>query len=1689
LGVLDGHNKDCNEGGHFCVLIGSQPSRFERSAPQIDRSAKNYCFTVGLLCREYWQASTSELPINPVPFPFFGGSFGGLSMSTPRIGVKRLLFLLVLVAILPSLGMVIYHYHEGKEEAKTRVRDDVKQALTLAQAGQENIIAGVRAVLETVASVPSVRRTDLRHLCVEFLGNLRDRPSQLANIGFASLDGDVRCHALGTQVQPNIADRDYFRRAVGGAAFTIGNFMVGRVTQKPVLGFAMPVLDYSGQQIGVAFVTLDLQSNFRQLKELGLEGNFQIDLLDSDGLLLASNHAPESAIGIPFQEVLEEAAPEVDRPAGVASPSGSQTTWIRQIRTFGDASSGLLQMVVSARLEDQLAPIVTRLKQQLLILAAASILGLLLAWYMAYRFVGAPLGELHRRMKQDSWSEAVGGSTFRSRVKEFADLETGFRQMVGRLQKKEDQLNRVQRLAGMGFYVLDLKAGLMQMNETASSMLGLSDARLETEIRSVAALLAPADRRQVTAQHLRVAETGEESRLILRVNLPDGRTRWMENFCLRQSGHGGHDAMLCGALQDISERQRLQRMYAVQSRVNEMLLGADRVSDIFQTICNIAVVVGKLKMVCFCQYDEDSGHLTPLASAEGDQISNDRPAQRSDCSSHSHEVGLAAIRNERVVVFNDIAQAHEQETWAAAALAKGYRSAAAVPVHRTNRIHGALIFMSAEVGHFEEDEQTLLASIARSVSNALDALDTKNRRQEAEAELRLLQRSVDNLNDAVLITGVETQDELGPRIIYVNQAFERMTGYSAAEVIGRSPRFLQREESRTPELERVREALSRWEPVRAEILSFTKSGQRIWLDMNMVPLEGLDGQYTHWVAVERDITERKMAQQKEEELFRSFRLLFENNPQPMWVFEVSTRHFLQVNHAACEQYGYTQEEFSSMTVEDILSLAERARMRQRLATTDSHGRGHAGVWLHSEKSGRLRHVDITTQRLVYEGKEAELVVAVDLSERVRMEREREQALLSLKKTAARLDRAQVLAQMGSWERTVGDGSATWSKSLYRIMGRDLALGPPTLEDARRDAHPEDLEGYVATMRAALEGQPVPRSRYRSVHGDGSVHWYEETFDEPVRDDDGKVVSISGTVQDITHQVEAQEQLQMQLYRTDLLNQIARATEERRDLTSVFRVVCEKLDALFSVELSAVFLRSGDATVTVAQVGENGAALAREAGITQGTILAVEKNGLARCLEGKPVYERDLSTLPFALPQALASIGLRSLVLIPLQSGGETFGVLIAARRGPDGFDSGACEFMRQLGEHVALAATQGKLLDSLQRAYNELQEAQQTVIQQERLRVLGHMASGIAHDINNALSPVSLYTEALLMREDAISQQGRQQLQTIQLAVDDVAETVARLQEFYRPMSGAERHMAIDMNRVVQQTVDRTRVRWRDRSQASKHTIELELKLMEHCPPALAAEGEVRDALVNLVFNACDAMPEGGVLSITTRIQRDETGQSWLEVSVADTGCGMDAETKARCIEPFFTTKGERGTGLGLAMVFGCMKRHGGSLHVDSEPDRGTRVALRFPEQSTAGPMIATDQSALNKPVMPRRLKVLVVDDELQVRAALSEILELEGHQVVCVSNGEDALRAFTAATSAEPFSLVITDLGMPGMDGREVAARIKEARMDTPVVMLTGWGRRMEQDRDTPPGVDHLMSKPPTLSALLSVFAELGLH
>ncbi|HWD90757.1 MAG TPA: ATP-binding protein [Verrucomicrobiae bacterium] len=648
-----------------------------------------------------------------------------------------------------------------------------------------------------------------------------------------------------------------------------------------------------------------------------------------------------------------------------------------------------------------------------------------------------------------------------------------------------------------------------------------------------------------------------------------------------------------------------------------------------------------------------------------------------------------------------------------------------------------------------------------------------------------------------------------------------------------------------------------------------------------------------------------------------------------------------------------------------------------------------------------------------------------------------------------------------------------SRPIFHLAETAAAVSAEKNYSMRAAKHGNDEMGEFTDRFNEMLGQIQKRdSELQQAHDKLELRVEERTRD--LRDE-------------IAERKRTEVELKQQFVRISLLNQITQAISDRQDTDSILHVVLRQLEDYMGLDLGMiVLLDAKTASLNVAALRVKNSLLAEQFDLHEGSVVPMAETGFQLCEQGQTIYFPDTikSTAPFV--EKLAVTGWRAAAAVPLMVEEKLFGILIAARIKADAFSSGDCEFLRMLSEHVALAAHQARLHKELETAYNELRQTQATVLQQERLKALGQMASGIAHDVNNALSPVVGFADIILNGDFGLDAKAKKYLKYIRTAGEDIAHIVARLREFYRTRDEKEALHELSINTLVEQVVEMTRPRWRDIPQSNGITIEVQTDLTPDILPLPAIESEIREAFTNLVLNAVDAMPQGGKITLRTRTVRqpnDAKYARYVAVEISDDGMGMNEETRKRCLEPFFSTKGKRGTGLGLAMVYGVMKRHEGTIEIQSEPGKGTTFRLLFPVRSTLRKEADNGDIA---PIQP--LQILCIDDEPLLRELIKEILERDGHEVEVSDGGQSGLDEFRLARErGRPFDVVFTDLGMPYLDGRQVARLIKQESPSTPVVMLTGWGAFMKDDSEPPDQVDGIVSKPPRSRELREVLSRLS--
>ncbi len=392
------------------------------------------------------------------------------------------------------------------------------------------------------------------------------------------------------------------------------------------------------------------------------------------------------------------------------------------------------------------------------------------------------------------------------------------------------------------------------------------------------------------------------------------------------------------------------------------------------------------------------------------------------------------------------------------------------------------------------------------------------------------------------------------------------------------------------------------------------------------------------------------------------------------------------------------------------------------------------------------------------------------------------------------------------------------------------------------------------------------------------------------------------------------------------------------------------------------------------------------------------------------------------------------------------------------------------------------LFTSIVRDVTERKEMEYKLLQSEKLKSLGELAGGVAHDFNNVLA--AILGRAQLLKLNLNVPTGKQEkrksvyeikngLDIIEKAAMDGAETVRRIQEFARKRMDDKDFVQVNINELLDHALEFTRVKWKDQTESKGIKIHMH-KEFSPLPPTLGSASELREVFTNIVNNAVDAMPQGGALNIKT-----VNGNKQITIMIKDTGVGIPKGVQDRIFDPFFTTKGVQSTGLGMSVSYGIINRHHGTIKVDSREGAGTTFTITLPLSQEVAKEV--EQAALPQEKQ-RKAHILVIEDESEVRQLLTDILLSGGdHEVESASDGSQGIELF----KRKSFDMVFTDLGMPGMSGWEVAEAIKRINQKVPVAIITGWNVDLQESGMKKRGVDLIAYKPFEVNRILELVQE----
>ncbi|MGB8657885.1 MAG: GAF domain-containing protein [Candidatus Zixiibacteriota bacterium] len=613
--------------------------------------------------------------------------------------------------------------------------------------------------------------------------------------------------------------------------------------------------------------------------------------------------------------------------------------------------------------------------------------------------------------------------------------------------------------------------------------------------------------------------------------------------------------------------------------------------------------------------------------------------------------------------------------------------------------------------------------------------------------------------------------------------------------------------------------------------------------------------------------------------------------------------------------------------------------------------------------------------------------------------------------------------------------------------------------------------YIPAIADAMSELSVPIKSGRSVVGvldveNGAKH----TFDE-------QDVAVLETVTDLLstpiENSRLYEEAKRKAYRLELTDQINRAISSTLDLERVFQVVSLELNKIMEYdEISLNFWCPEEGLFKVEMAfcpKEN-----LKPGIKRS--IPADQTTMSDVIQTKkPHCQTKLALTQDSGPsdRLVFSKGMRSYVHVPITNQEKVIAVLSLESRKDHGFKNDQIELLNSIAGHLSVAIQNARLFSDLEDTCRNLKNTQNQMIQVERFRALGEMAGGVVHDFNNVLASVLGRVQLLLLRlrkgKAKPSMDLVRNLQVIENSALEGARMLSRIGEFTKGSAQTD-FRPVDLNELVDASLEMTKAHWRDKALLSGTRVEVKKELKAESKIS-GDDSLLRDVFTNLILNAMDAMPEGGTLTLRT----DEDEQFVL-VTVEDTGVGMTEEVKSHVFVPFFTTKGEEGTGLGLSLAHGIITQHGGEITAESTPGRGSSFIIRLPKCAPADGERVLPASSQEK------ARILVIEDETNIREVLDEMLSGAGHEVAQAASGEEGIRIFQTKKA----DMVITDLGMPGISGWEVAHRIKELDPSTWVILSTGWGAKLDETEVYREKIDRIIRKPFKMQQILDLISEL---
>jgi len=982
-------------------------------------------------------------------------------------------------------------------------------------------------------------------------------------------------------------------------------------------------------------------------------------------------------------------------------------------------------------------------------------------------------------------------------------------------------------------------------------------------------------------------------------------------------------------------------------------------------------------------------------------------------------------------------------------------------------------------------------------------------------ETELFRRAAEVTDDGVLIGGTDHVEGQGPTIRYVNEAFLRQAGYTREEVIGLRTSLLAPPGSDPDFDDRIRDELLERRVVHREVLNRRRDGSTFWAEISVAPLFDNAGWFTHWVAIRRDVTARKMEALALAESEASFRHFFEQHPAPMWVYDKETLQFLEVNQATVREYGWSRDEFLRMTALDVRPEEDREAAAADMLSK-REGFSEAGPWRHRLRSGEIRRVQIRSQVIEYHGRKAGLVAVWNLTERIEAENAARELAADLRATFESIaDGFYTLDR--DWRFTYANATAE------RLLRRE---GEALIGQLIWDLWPDLIDSEIGQrFRRVAQTRETERFDFRYPAYDawftiaaypsrgGMTVWFRDVTEahrreerlrlletavanlndiimiteaEPIHAPGPRIVFVNPAFERMTGYRPAEvigrtpRILQGPGTSRPELDRIVSALERWRPVRAeLLNYKKDGEEFWLEMDITPVADAAGHFTHWVAVERDVTERRRVQAQLEQqAQMLSQARDAIVmRGLDNRILYwNRSAERIYGWMREEVLGRVVTELLY------GETEAFEAAtAQLMEDGFWDGRIEQRRKDGIRLVIEGNWTLLRheDGTPRAIltvnadvTERVALEGKLRQAQRMEAVGQLTGGIAHDFNNLLTVILGNAEMLvdsLADGDPLKDLGA----VVVSAAERGAELTGRLLAFSRRQALDPK--TVDVNQLLASLVQMLR-------RTLGGQVELAIMAAPGLWNALIDPPQLENAVLNLCLNARDAMPDGGRVVVETEnvtFDRDDAlaeevaPGEYVMVAVTDTGAGMPPEVAAQAFEPFFTTKDVgAGSGLGLSMVYGFVKQSNGQVKIYSEPGHGTSVKMYIPRADTPG--LRTVPQPEGERLPGGREHILLAEDDPLVRAHVVRQLRELGYRVTVAADGEEALAAFRAMRSPAEVDLLFTDVVMPGgMNGQELAEEAMRLHPGLRVLFTSGYTENaiMQQGR-LKPGV-LLLQKP----------------